>query len=238
LAIKTGVEFWRHLQPTCMGTLYWQLNDVWPVCSWSSLEYSGKWKLLHYMAKRFYAPVIVTTFQNKDGALEVWAVNDTHQPQSVKAALQIWDLAGKVRKQEEYTGVVPAGGASLLAVRSLEQLAPRPDEVFAFLELTGDGIYHYNDHFFTEYKRCHLPEASLKAAAREVNGSYQVEVSTDMPAFFVSLECKGIRGEFDDNCFTLLPGKPRTLAFAPKEAVTFKGFQDSLKVSHLRAAYR
>ncbi|MGI6565992.1 MAG: glycoside hydrolase family 2 protein [Firmicutes bacterium] len=238
LAIKTGVEFWRHLQPTCMGTLYWQLNDVWPVCSWSSLEYSGKWKLLHYMAKRFYAPVIVTTFQNKDGALEVWAVNDTHQPQSVKAALQIWDLAGKVRKQEEYTGVVPAGGASLLAVRSLEQLAPRPDEVFAFLELTGDGIYHYNDHFFTEYKRCHLPEASLKAAAREVNGSYQVEVSTDMPAFFVSLECKGIRGEFDDNCFTLLPGKPRTLVFAPKEAVTFKGFQDSLKVSHLRAAYR
>jgi beta-mannosidase len=78
----------------------------------------------------------------------------------------------------------------------------------------------------------------LKAAAREVNGSYQVEVSTDMPAFFVSLECKGIRGEFDDNCFTLLPGKPRTLVFAPKEAVTFKGFQDSLKVSHLRAAYR
>ena len=72
LAIKTAVEHWRHLRPVCMGTLYWQLNDLWPVCSWSSLEYGGKWKLLHYMAKRFYAPTILSAFQTRDDMVEVW----------------------------------------------------------------------------------------------------------------------------------------------------------------------
>ncbi|KGF67012.1 beta-mannosidase, partial [Hoeflea sp. BAL378] len=59
LAMKTAIEFWRSCKPRCMGTLYWQLNDTWPVASWASLEYGGGWKLVHYMARRFYAPVLV-----------------------------------------------------------------------------------------------------------------------------------------------------------------------------------
>jgi len=77
LVIKTGVEHWRHLRPVCMGTLYWQPNDNWPVCSWSSLEYGGKWKLLHYMAKRFYAPLLVSAFQSRTGNVEIWITNDS-----------------------------------------------------------------------------------------------------------------------------------------------------------------
>ena len=53
LAIRTAVEYWRSLKPHCMGTLYWQLNDTWPVASWSSLDHGGGWKLLHHMARRF-----------------------------------------------------------------------------------------------------------------------------------------------------------------------------------------
>ena len=87
LAIKTAVEHWRHLRPTCMGTLYWQLNDNWPVCSWSSLEYGGKWKLLHHAARRFYAPTIVSAFQRPDRTVEVWLTSDTLQSQ--KAAVTV-----------------------------------------------------------------------------------------------------------------------------------------------------
>ena len=83
-----------------------------------------------------------------------------------------------------------------------------------------------------------MPDANIKVTTEEVDGAYRVEVSSDMPAFFVTLETRGIRGEFDDNCFSLLPGKPRTLVFTPKEAVTLKEFDDSLKVYHLRATYR
>ena len=56
LAIKTAIEYWRSTKPRCMGTLYWQINDIYPVASWSSLDYGGQWKLLHYMAKRFFLP--------------------------------------------------------------------------------------------------------------------------------------------------------------------------------------
>ena len=62
-----------------MGTLYWQLNDNWPVCSWSSLEYGGKWKLLHYQMKRSYGPVLVSIYQNREDEVEVWVVSDRHQ---------------------------------------------------------------------------------------------------------------------------------------------------------------
>ncbi|MBQ9727171.1 MAG: glycoside hydrolase family 2 protein, partial [Kiritimatiellae bacterium] len=62
-AIRTGVEFWRSLRPYCMGTVYWQLNDNWPVASWSSLEWGGRWKALHHAARRFYAPLAAFVFR-------------------------------------------------------------------------------------------------------------------------------------------------------------------------------
>ena len=67
LAIHTAVTFWRSLKPHCMGTLIWQLNDTWPVCSWASLDHGGGWKLLHYLARRFYAPVHVSAAPQGDG---------------------------------------------------------------------------------------------------------------------------------------------------------------------------
>jgi beta-mannosidase len=59
-AVRTGVEFWRRNRRCTSGTLYWQLNDCWPVASWSSLDHKGRWKVLHYAARRFYAPVLLS----------------------------------------------------------------------------------------------------------------------------------------------------------------------------------
>ncbi len=59
-AIKYGVEHWRRNRGRCMGTVYWQLNDIWPVASWASVDYYGRWKALHYYAKRFFAPVMIS----------------------------------------------------------------------------------------------------------------------------------------------------------------------------------
>jgi len=75
MAIRTAVDYWRAQRPVSMGALYWQLNDLWPVASWSSIEYSGKWKLLHYEARRFFAPLRLSLYR-KDGKLHVFALND------------------------------------------------------------------------------------------------------------------------------------------------------------------
>ena len=58
--LKTGIEHFRRLRGRCMGTLYWQLNDCWPGASWSSRDYFGRWKALHYLARRFYSPILLS----------------------------------------------------------------------------------------------------------------------------------------------------------------------------------
>ena len=75
-AIRFGVEHWRRNRGRCMGAVYWQLNDCWPVASWASIDYYGRWKALHYAAKRFFAPKLVST-RIEDGRLRVWIANDT-----------------------------------------------------------------------------------------------------------------------------------------------------------------
>lgn len=237
LAIKTAVEYWRRLRPVCMGTLYWQLNDLWPVCSWSSLEYSGKWKLLHYVAKRFYAPVLVTAFEEPTGEFAVWAVNDQTVPEEGKLVVKILDFAGNTRWEQQLSVELPAGGAQRLAKYDVAELAPRRDEVFALVELQVKGEILRNEYFFTEYKRCALKEPQIELQVEEQKTAFVVQLTTDFPAFFVSLDPEDILGEFDDNCFTLLPGEKRRLTFTPKQPISLEEFKGHLRLYHLRSTY-
>lgn len=74
-ALRVGVEHWRR-HPACSGTLYWQLNDCWPVASWSSIDYFGRWKAAHYAARRFYAPILLSV-ANEGDRMDVFVSNDT-----------------------------------------------------------------------------------------------------------------------------------------------------------------
>ena len=240
LAIKTAVEHWRHLQPTCMGTIYWQLNDNWPVASWASLEYSGKWKQLHHHAKRFYAPVIVSAFQTKTDEVEIWVTNDRPEAAEASVTAALIGFDGTVIGSEVLKATVAPGSAHLLAKRKVSAFAPTtPDRGTRFLQLTlaakagSEAFAHVNTHVFTEYKRCTLAKAAVRT---EVKG-FQVTLTTDKPALFVQLNADGLAGEFDDNSVTLLPGQPRTLTFAPKGAVDQAAFAKAVSLMHLRATY-
>ncbi|MDP3317107.1 MAG: glycoside hydrolase family 2 protein, partial [Devosia sp.] len=90
LAIKTAIEYWRSTKPRCMGTLYWQINDTYPVASWSSLDYGGQWKLLQYMAKRFYNPITVVAVPDGD-QLILKAINDTGSKAAIELEVQAVD---------------------------------------------------------------------------------------------------------------------------------------------------
>ena len=92
LAVKSGVEHWRRHRGLCMGTLYWQINDNWPVASWSSVDYYGRWKLLHYMARNFYAPIagsIVKTHRKPEDTKSVLEISDAYADDTgIKAYVQ------------------------------------------------------------------------------------------------------------------------------------------------------
>ena len=221
MAIQTAVDAWRSEQPRCMGTLFWQINDNWPVASWSSIEYGGKWKPLQYLAKRFFEPVHVTL--SPDGMVKV--INDTDKRVEGKVVAVFHGFDGKneevVVGNDKAKQVGIAVGANYAA--AVGKITPRDDAV---LELRfGDSV---NFPVRANYKG-DLPKANVKA---EIDG-FTVTLTTDKPAFWVWMNVKGVRGEFDDNAVTLVPGKPRTFTFKPKDAVTPELFKKSFSVTHL-----
>lgn len=240
-AIKTGVEFWRHLKPTCMGTLYWQLNDNWPVASWSSIDYYGYWKQLHYQAKRFYSPVVVTSFLNHDGKLEVWATSDVNRALSGHVDLTVYDLDGKASFRQRLTVELKPLESLRLAAISLEELTGDVTKNFAVFDLeVTDGeltFTHYNDAFFTEYKHCELRPASLRSEVTPCGDHWELVLTTDYPAFYVFAEFRGRPLVLSDNSFTLLPDRPRRLSFSAP-GMSVEALQASLEIRDLRGSYQ
>ncbi|MBE6382937.1 MAG: hypothetical protein E7049_08010 [Lentisphaerae bacterium] len=198
MAIQTAVEAWRAEMPRCMGTLYWQLNDNWPVASWSSLEYGGKWKPLHYAAKRFFAPVAIMS--KPDGW--IYCVNDTTNAISGELDVEWWSYDGKMKERFTY-------GSTTLFPQTAQKAWPLKrtrEGCFAVISFAGaTNVVH-----FGRYRDMPLANAKIDA---KIDGR-KVTLTADMPAFFVWANVKGVKGEFDDNCITLLPGRPVTLTFS------------------------
>ena len=95
LAIQYAVENWRRRMPECMGTLYWQLNDCWPVASWASIDYFGRWKALHYFARRFFDPLLLSAVENPEtGAVEVHVTNERDIPVLGEVQWMVTDTEG------------------------------------------------------------------------------------------------------------------------------------------------
>jgi beta-mannosidase len=237
MAIRTAVEHWRSLRPRCMGTLYWQLNDVWPVCSWSSVEHSGAWKLLHYAAARFFAPVLLAG-RVHDGGVEIRLTNDLLESVTARVTMSVFEFSGRLAGTESWRARVPAGSSRLVARRPLSKIAPDPDKVFVSLSLERGTAAAESELFLVKPKRCTLAQARVRAAISGTDKAPVVDLSTDAPAFFVSLHADGIAGEFEDNCFTLLPGAPRALGFRPRQRVSLERFRRAFSLRHLRDTYR
>ncbi len=238
LAIKTAVEHWRRLRPDCMGTIYWQLNDNWPVCSWASLNYQGSWKLLNYMAKRFYADTIVNAIQDDEKKqVEIFMTNDSLKAKKAAVSIQVRDMSGKVTFEDDITASIPANSAKSLRKYDTAKLTSKPDSHFMTLTMELDGTVFRNEHFFCVWKKYDLPKSEIKIKTRAVKEGFEVKMEADRPAFYVGIFAEGVKGEFDDNCFTLIPGEARTLLFVPRQEVTTEEFKKSLLVKHLRQTY-
>lgn len=241
LAIKTAVEYWRSLRPHCMGALYWQLNDIWPVASWASVEFGGRWKQLHHHARRFFQPVAAVVHQRVDQEageiVEAWVVNDEPHEAEVAVELALWGFDGTPGRTETLRVRVAAGSALRLGRWPVTHFcaddAARRRQ-FLQVELTGSvggaRVAHSNTHVFTEYKRCRLAEAAVTAT---VDGA-TVTLRSDKPAFHV-MATTAAAGEFDDNSITLLPGRPRTLTLRDLRGGAVQ--TGPVSVMHLRQTY-
>ncbi len=98
--IKIGAEHFRRSRPETMGSIFWQLNDCWPVASWSSIDYYGRWKALQYYARRFYAPILVSP-HIEGGAVRVYVVSDKTAAQPAMLHVRLMDFDGKILLEDK-----------------------------------------------------------------------------------------------------------------------------------------
>ena len=240
VAIKSGVEFWRTLKPVCMGTIYWQLNDNWPVASWASLDYFGNWKQLHYHAKRFYAPVIAVAIRKTPDTVELRMASDLGHSIKGELTLSVFKVTGELRSQRKIAVELAEYASTTLESIPVAELSDTPAEDFLYLEYRGegDGIQCVNECFLAKYKEYQLPEPNISTSiSRDENGIMHLRLSTDKPAFYVFAEFKGISAVFSDNSFTLLPGHPRDLTFKVDASISLESLKDALVIRHLRGSY-
>ena len=258
-AIRTAVDYWRSRRPVSMGALYWQLNDLWPVASWSSIEYDGTWKLLHYAAARFFAPVALALYR-KDGVLHVVGLNDTAEEVRGRLRLRLLSFDGRELELRVLDDLrCPAGSAAPFFEQPLGDWeragAPRyrsdmrphdvdesdvvdegfTDRFVAAEWRLDDGRIAEADLFLTTPRDCLLEKPDIKLSAGAEKGTLRLE--TDVPAFWVAPECDAA-GRFDDAGFTLLPSSPRELRFLPADgAPPPADLADRVRIRHLRGTY-
>lgn len=224
LAMQTAIDFWRSLKPRCMGTLYWQVNDTWPVASWSSIEYGGGWKLLHYMAARFYAPVrVVAVPDDAEGAtaVQLTAVSDVPADVPLTVTVSAITMAGQVRQLAELSVTVPADRA--VEVWNFDRSTLAADEFISFAWVSADGQHSGDNEYLPRfYKEYRLPALIPAMTWFEDAEGPALRLEADKPCFFVALEAEE-GGLFSDNGFTLLPGQPRIVRW--KAAIDAAGWQ-------------
>lgn len=250
IAIKAAVEFWRSNRPRCMGTLYWQLNDVWPGSSWSSIEYDGGWKLLHYTARRFFDPLLLALFI-KDQVIYAYAVNDADERLRARLSLTLRRFDGSVIAElaPDAASTISAEpeAATLFWSLPVSRLPAPAHEAFIDARLTVSGsVQRRATLFLTDPKACDLLPADIKASVVAMPettaelGGLAVRLRTKAPAFFVALSTDGIAGRFDDSGFDLEAGEERLVRFlAARSAppITIADLSTALRVDDLGSSY-
>lgn len=214
LAIKTAVEYWRSLKPHCMGTLYWQLNDTWPVASWSSLDYGGNWKALHYAARRFFQPVSVCAIPSEDGkAVRFSMVNDTLDDVEIDMNIFALALDGVRIPLKSASGTCGPDAAALLTEIDLHQLPA--GALLSWNFIASNGMMGEGHHVRETYKALDLrPSVLTHQVSTLDNGDVEVEIVAEGLALFVMLEAD-VAGRYSDNLFDLAAGERRRIVFSP-----------------------
>lgn len=237
--IRYCLEAHRRNRPYCMGTLYWQLNDSWPVVSWSGIDYYGNWKALHYQAKRAFEPLLINAV-HEDGNLNIYLISDKLQSISdLTLTMQLVDFNGKRLDKRKVSVHAPANASEKVFGRALDEWADENQRKECFLLLTlNDKSGHEiarRVHFFVPTKELKLPETAVKYTVKLQDGRCEVTLDSRRLAkdVFVQIPIQGAR--FSDNFFDLLPGETKKITITSPELR--KGDKPEIIIKHIRETY-
>lgn len=243
IAIKFGVEHWRRNRGHCMGALYWQLNDSWPVASWASIDYYGRWKALHYMAKNFYAP-LAGSLARTGKVIETHLQNETLTDMkcTVTVSLKLMDFT--VIDTETLELTIPALSAVQVAKKDYSELiAGKEDKVFVEAVILDEYDNCSTEvEIFIPFKHLMLEQPSVTFIVAEEDERYLISLKAERLACFVELDFAESDAIFSDNYFYLSGNEPKTVELRKadirgEEIKDAKELEGKLLVRNLRDTY-
>jgi beta-mannosidase len=217
--IKMAIEAHRSAMPYCMGSLYWQINDVWPVASWSSSDYFQRWKAVHYFVKKAFEPVITTALV-KDGQVQIKVVSDHLTAQEGHLVLTLQDFSGKVHWTKDTQVQIPANSAAELLRFPIADIADSNavEQMVLVVDLLAKGQSVFrNLVYLTAPKNLALPKGvAIQKEILPTPEGFLIRLKSNLLGKNVYLETpNGQEGHFSDNYFDLLPGETVEVRFTP-----------------------
>jgi beta-mannosidase len=236
--IKIGAEHLRRQRPRTMGSLYWQLNDCWPVASWASIDYYGRWKALHYYARRFYDDVLISPFLHDD-KVDVYVVSDKLQPLSGTIHMRLLDFSGNTLLEQTKDVQIPAQSNAVYFSVDKAALAAKGDLRKSFLvfdlAMAGKQVSR-NLIFFDAMHNLELPvRPKIETTLTKTGEDYSVTVQSSQLARNVYLSFGDLNVETADNYFDLLPSEPVTIRL--KSSATLDQIKAALTTISLTDAF-
>ncbi len=212
-ALGTAFLAHRAARPFCMGTLYWQFNDCWPVTSWSSIDYYGKYKASHYAAKRLFQNTLVAADVN-DNEVCVYAINDTPRACIFNIAIKLMSIAGEILLCSEHTYIAGDNTSNKVLSMGVNDLLDgrRAENVFLAVEWQGENDREIHTSYFTENKSLSLSKPRIHPDIDVDGDVIYVTLTANSLARYVHVEFPICDENFSDNFFDLVPNIPKTVS--------------------------
>lgn len=213
-AITTGIKHWRRHRGRCMGSTYWQINDNWPVASWSSIDYYGRWKALHYGAKRAYNNILLS-INGDESSAEIHISNEGKEATSGTVEWKLYTLKGKLIDSGQNSLTVAPFSSKMIEKRVFTEELKEGNERELYISVLyrdKSGTEYRDYHNFSPYKYMNLKDPQLFVEIKETTDSFALTVKAQNPAFHVELDFAEIDAVLSDNFFHLDGGQSRTIS--------------------------
>ena len=237
--IRYGVEHWRRHPERVAGILYWQLNDCWPVASWSSLDYFGRWKALHYAARRFFAPLMLS-IEDKPPKQAVYVSNDQLEPWQGSVRWALETLAG----EELASGQAPVMAAPQAATRVCEldfSVHISDDNLRALVFIAelyqGERLVARQTAGFAPIKHLSLADPAMQAELHTEKGQLRIDLTSRSLALLVELSLMGADVVFSDNYFNLPAGRTTRISCPLPAGWTLNRARKALRLCSVYDSY-
>ena len=226
-AIKVAVESHRRKMPYCMGTLYWQLNDCWPGASWSSIDYKGRWKALHYAARNFFEPIFISIKQAND-KIEVYGINDLNCSFQGDLIVQILDFSGEIlntiKKEVTLNSVSVAKISTFDIGEFIDNEKTNRTLIRASLNRKRKQISQ-NQFYLVKPKKLQIPKPKFDFAHKISNDEIEISIKAHTFIYKAFIKCDKSDGLFSENFMDLIPGEVKKVKFK-KDKKSDYGLED------------